>query len=431
MLDESPSPLFTNDNPQDDIQQIALTQIAEVMQIEQQLYPEWDELSIEDRTIMVQGEVDHVLTVEGHLNQASESAYDRLDSLLKVHQMTPLFREKFVDGKQKHVIHILDGRLKTPSTPSPIPNIVLLCLTIASLLYIGTITAIGEIGLSDPAFALTLKQNIFSELWRGLPYAISLLLILGSHEMAHWLMMRKYQVVASLPYFIPSFTYGLFGTFGAIIITKGAIRNRKVLFDIGVSGPLAGLVFIIPILVIGLATSPVIEVSGGLVEGNSVLYAVTKIVMFGEFLPNGTSDVILNQLAKAGWTGLFVTALNLIPLGQLDGGHILYSLWGEKARRFYLPLLGILVLLTLFVYSLWALWFMMLLVLGKVYAAPLDDITPLDPTRQKLAIAMLIICGLIFIPAPITTPDGSGGLIAGLLVMLIWQGLRGVFSRRM
>lgn len=430
MRQESPSPA-SNNTQEDDMQQIALNQIAEVMQTEQQLYPEWDELSIEDRTIMIQGDVDHILTVEGHLIQDSELAYETLDSLLKVHQMTPLFREKLGEGKDKHIIHILDGRIKTPKPPSPIPNILLLLLTIASLLYIGTITAIGEIGLSDPTLASSLRQNIIPELWRGLPYAISLLLILGSHEMAHWLMMRKHQVVASLPYFIPSFTYGLFGTFGAIIITKGAIRNRKALFDIGVSGPLAGLVFIIPILVIGLATSPVIEVSDGLVEGNSMVYALTKIVMFGEFLPNDTSDVILNQLAKAGWTGLFVTALNLIPLGQLDGGHILYSLWGHRARRFYIPILSVLVFLTLFVYSLWVLWFMMLLVLGKVYAVPLDDITPLDPMRRKLAIAILIICGLIFIPAPITTPDGSGGLIAGLLIIVTWQTASRIFSRQM
>lgn len=420
----------TTIDPLEDLQQIALTHIADVMHITRQQYPEWDELPVEDRAIMIQGDVDHVLTVEGQLTLDSESAYEMLDTLLKAHQMTPLFRENTRDGEATHHIHILDGRLKTPRTPSFIPNVVLLILTIISLLYIGTITAIGEIGLTDEILATTLKQNIIPELWRGTPYAISLLIILGGHEMAHWFVMRRHRVVASLPYFIPSFNYGLFGTFGALIITKGAIRDRKALFDIGVSGPLVGLAFIIPILFIGLATSPVIEISGGLVEGNSIGYALAKILMFGEFLPNGTSDVILNQLAKAGWTGLFVTALNLIPLGQLDGGHILYALWGNKARRFFIPILGVIMFLTLFVYSLWILWFMMLLVLGKVYAVPLDDITPLDPFRRKIAIATLIIFALIFIPVPITTPDGSGGLLAGLLVIITGQKLREVFSRR-
>lgn len=422
-------PTLHDSNISDDLQHIALSLIADVMQVEQQLYPEWEELSTEDRAIMVQGDVDHVLTVEGQLTQDSQSAYQILDTRLSDHNMTPLFRETLSNGDIKHVIHILDGRIKTPQTPSTIPNIILLILTIASLLYIGTITAIGEIRLADPEFATLLRENIVPELWRGYPYAISLLLILGSHEMAHWLMMRKHRVVASLPYFIPSFTYGLFGTFGAIIITKGAIRNRKALFDIGASGPLVGLIFCIPILIIGLATSPVIEFSGGLVEGNSVVYALTKILMFGEFLPNGTNDVILNQLAKAGWTGLFVTALNLIPLGQLDGGHILYALLGQKARRVYLPILGIMLFLSLFVYNLWILWFLMLLVLGKVYAVPLDDITPLDPTRRTLAIVILIFSVLIFIPAPITSPDGAGGILAGLLVVITWQRLKRVLTQ--
>ena len=421
----------TSDSPSlEDLQQIALTQIAEVMHIQQELDLEWQELAIEDRATIIQGDVDYLLTVEGHLTIESERAYERLDQLLATHQLAALFREKWTAGEVTHVIHIVEGRIKRPNTPSFIPNIVLLILTIASLLYIGMVTAIGEIGLTDPALATALRENPIPELWRGYPYAISLLLILGSHEMAHWLMMRQHRVVASLPYFIPSFTYGLFGTFGAIILTKGAIRNRKALFDIGVSGPLVGLAFVIPILFIGLATSPVIEVSGGLVEGNSMSYAMAKILMFGEFLPNGTSDVILNQLAKAGWTGLFVTALNLIPLGQLDGGHILYALWGNQARKLYIPILSIVIFLTLFVYSLWGLWFILLLALGKIYAVPLDDITPLDPTRRRIAWATLIIFVLIFIPAPITSPDSSGGLLAGLLVIVSWQRLRGIFSRR-
>ena len=110
MSDYTPSDSHTLD----DLQQIALTLIAEVMDIERQLYPEWDELSREDRAIMIQGEVDHVLTVEGQLTQESTSAYHMLDTQLSAHNMTPLFRERFVDGKAKHIIHILDGRIKTP-----------------------------------------------------------------------------------------------------------------------------------------------------------------------------------------------------------------------------------------------------------------------------------------------------------------------------
>lgn len=413
-------------------QETALDLVSDVMVIENRLFPQWDELSLEDRATMIQGDVDYMLTVDGYLKDDSESAYDVLDKQLEKQDMMALFREVYTpDGKVKHRLHILEGRMKTPSQPSPIPNIVLLILTIASTLYIGTATAIGEIRLTDVILADTLSQNVLTELWRGLPYTISIMLILGSHEMAHWFMMRKYKVVASLPYFIPSFLFSPFGTFGAVIVTKGAIKNRKALFDIGVAGPLAGLIFAIPILLIGLATSPVIEIIGGAVEGNSIVYALSKILVFGQFLPNATSDVMVNQLAWAGWTGLFVTALNLIPLGQLDGGHILYATFGSRARKLYYPILGVALFLTIFVSSIWVILLLMLMLLGKVYAVPLNDITRLDPLRRRIATLTLIIFALIFIPAPIMTPDNSGGMIASVFIAVSWYVLRSRFANRL
>ena len=176
------------------------------------------------------------------------------------------------------------------------------------------------------------------ELWRGLPYTIAILLILGSHELGHYFAARHHKLAVTLPYFIPAPFISLIGTFGAFIQLREPMRNRKVLLDVGAAGPLTGLVFAIPILLIGLATSQVGPIQpGGMVEGNSLLYALAKIIVFGRFLPNGSVDVYVNQLAWAGWTGLLVTALNLIPIGQLDGGHILYSLIGERARMPVLP----------------------------------------------------------------------------------------------
>ena len=408
---------------------IALECLSAVMDVHGQVFPQWDDIRIEDRALIIQGEVDYLMTVDGVLTVDSEFAYTQLDKAFHEHNLTALFREETVDGKRVHRVLVLDGRLKTPATPSPIPNIVLLILTIVSLLYIGTAIAIGEIGLTDAALADQLNQNLVPEFWRGLPYTLSILLILGSHEMAHWFMMRKYKVVASLPYFIPGFIFSPFGTFGAVIVTKGAIRNRKALFDIGASGPLAGLIFAIPILFVGLASSPVVEITGGAVEGNSVLYAFTKLLSLGQFYPTATHDVLLNQLAWAGWTGLFVTALNLIPLGQLDGGHILYAYLGNIARKFYYPILATALFLTLFVSSIWLILLLMLALLGKVYAVPLDDITPLDPIRRSLALFIFVIFTLIFIPAPITTPDNSGGLLAGVLVVVSSQILRRLFSQ--
>src|SRR5690606_30091955 len=125
------------------------------------------------------------------------------------------------------------------------------------------------------------------------------------------------------------------------------MKNRKVLFEIGAAGPIAGLIFAIPILLYGLSTSPLAPLGPGMVEGNSVLYAIAKFLVFGEWIPSARVDVLVNQLAWAGWTGLFVTGLNLMPIGQLDGGHILYSLIGERAKVMYYPAIAGLAALTL------------------------------------------------------------------------------------
>jgi membrane-associated protease RseP (regulator of RpoE activity) len=190
------------------------------------------------------------------------------------------------------------------------------------------------------------------------------------------------------------------------------MRNRKVLLDVGAAGPLTGLVFALPILLIGLATSQVGPVSpGGVVEGNSVLYALSKILIFGQFFPSGGYDVFVNQLAWAGWTGLLVTGLNLMPVGQLDGGHLLYSLIGERARRLYYPFMGALILLVLTGSDAWLFWLVLLFLFGRVYAAPLDMITPLDRRRKWIAVFGLIVFLLTFVPVPFSVSSEAPVLL--------------------
>jgi len=182
------------------------------------------------------------------------------------------------------------------------------------------------------------------------------------------------------------------------------MRNRKVLFDVGVAGPLAGLVVALPILFIGLATSNIepLPTEAYMLEGDSLLYAVAKYAIFGEWLPSGQEDVFINQLAKAGWTGLFITGLNLIPLGQLDGGHVLFTLLGKRAYRLYYPILGLFLLLSLF-NSAWILWTLLLMFLGRAYAVPLDNITQLGRRRRWLGYAAMVIFLLVFVPNPLQT----------------------------
>jgi membrane-associated protease RseP (regulator of RpoE activity) len=157
-------------------------------------------------------------------------------------------------------------------------------------------------------------------------------------------------------------------------------------------------------LIIGLAISPVeaYPEDGYMVEGNSILYWTAKLVVKGQILPAESEDVFMSQMAWAGWVGLFVTGLNLIPVGQLDGGHVAYTLFGKRARRFFVPVIVGLIALVILTRTLtWGIWIMLLLFLGRYYAEPLDDITPLDGRRRWLAIFTLILFLLVFVPIPL------------------------------
>jgi membrane-associated protease RseP (regulator of RpoE activity) len=170
----------------------------------------------------------------------------------------------------------------------------------------------------------------------GWKFAVPLLAILLAHEFGHYFASRFHRVPASLPYFIPLPRVGFLGTMGAVISMRDRIRSRNALLDIGASGPLAGLVVAIPVLFWGIAHSPVVPASvfGGAYfqEGQSLLYAGIKWLVHGSIPPD--HDVNLHPAAWAGWAGLLLTLINLLPFGQLDGGHVAYALFGEKQNRF-------------------------------------------------------------------------------------------------
>lgn len=382
----------------DDIREM----VGTVLLIEREIYRPEEAAPGTEQIMVVNPQSRLVVTFEGRLMLDSEAAYDQLDRLLAPFNYLPVFRTGQDD---MHVIHVLSGRVE-PKPRAVWLNIVLFVLTVFSVLLVGTEVALGEIAFADQARANALVERFWLELWRGIPYAAAIILILGAHEMGHYFAARRHKIAVTLPYFIPAPFISFLGTFGAAIQLREPMRNRKVLFDVGAAGPLTGLVFAIPILFIGLATSPVGPISpGGWLEGNSLVYALSKIIVFGRFLPDGQVDVYINQLARAGWAGLLVTALNLIPLGQLDGGHILYSLVGDKARKLFYPLLAAAVGLA-FLNEAWILWLVLIFLLGRVYAVPLDTITPLDERRRWLAIASLLIFVAIFVPVPLTQiPD--------------------------
>ncbi len=388
-------------------------QVATVMDIQHESFteaaPQVDEQPVEPG-LGLQSHL--VATFEGRLLEDAESAYEILDQQLATLNHMAVMRPTqqadntpFLD--RPHSIHIITGRVNPKPRPWW-PNLLLFIATLFSVLLVGTQLALESIHATDPLLANRLAQQIIPELWRGLPYAVGLLLILGAHEMGHYFAARYHKLSVTLPYFIPMPIPGLsmLGTMGAFIQLRQPMRNRKVLFDVGAAGPLAGLLFAVPILLIGLSQATVSATPPGALyvfEGDSLLYALAKIAIKGQYLPSGGYDVMINssQLAWAGWTGLLVTALNLMPIGQLDGGHVMYALLGERARRFYYPLLIVMGLLAL-LSNFWLFWVVLLLFFGRIYATPLDMITPLDKRRQILAVITLIIFVLVFVPAPLT-----------------------------
>lgn len=221
------------------------------------------------------------------------------------------------------------------------------------LLTFLTTTAQGAIALhpnvSVPAWQILFPVAAIRPISDGLSFSVPLMLILLCHEFGHYFTARAHRVQASLPHFIPLPPMLGAGTMGAVIGMQKVTSDRRKLIDIGASGPLAGLLVAVPIILYGLSLSPVQPLAGGLLEGNSILYAALKFVSKGTWLPNDVEDVFLHPVARAGWTGLLITMINLLPIGQLDGGHIATAYFGNRygrfARRLHqaLPLVGVVV----------------------------------------------------------------------------------------
>jgi len=254
-------------------------------------------------------------------------------------------------------------------------------------------------------FALTVVSTY---LIGGGWYSLSLISILLAHEMGHFLMSRRYGVPASLPYFLPV-PIPPFGTFGAIIKMKGRMRSRRALFDIGVAGPLMGLLISLPAIIIGLLLSKPVLLAQSQDHffhlGDSLLFVVVEKLVLGD-LPEGY-DLFLHPVAYAGWVGLFVTALNLLPVGQLDGGHITYALFGRKSKIIFGLTMMLWMGISIFFYVGWTLMIVLVLLFGFRHPPPLDDTTPLDLKRKILGGVVLSLFILSFTPIPFTQAPGG------------------------
>ncbi|MBN1874120.1 MAG: site-2 protease family protein [Anaerolineae bacterium] len=323
---------------------------------------------------------------------------------------TPLLSQTEDEYILQAVPHIIDSK-----TGNPWVNLVLFVLTIISVMFIGALHEEADLSAS--------LLNIF----RGWPFALTVLGILTAHELSHYFIGRRYNSPVSLPYFIP-LPLSILGTMGALIVQRGPMRSRKALFDIGVAGPIGGLIVAVPLLFIGLATSEVGHPSkfmdanvlrevGLQQEGNSLLYLAAKYIIHGRILPDANGEDIWlsppsrgGSVAFAAWAGLLITALNLFPIGQFDGGHVAYALWGRKAwkvARVFMFLMfawGLYLSVTgNFAGTTWLVWGGVSLLMGPRHPPPLNDVTLLDSKRKVLGWIVVIIFFLILVPIPLVT----------------------------
>ncbi len=264
-----------------------------------------------------------------------------------------------------------------------------------------------------------------SLLWMGLPYSLTLLCILFAHEMGHYLACRRYGIDASLPWFLP-FPVGL-GTLGAFIRIRSPIYTRRALFDVGFAGPIAGFVTLLPAAVIGVALSRVAHGSalhGDVVFSTPLLLRGVEALLFPHV---STADIYLHPVARAAWAGLLATALNLIPIGQLDGGHIVYAFFGRWHKTLSRILLVVLVIIGRVADSwIWYVWAALLLF--ALRHPVICDESKLGPGRVKLGWAALAMLILSFTPVPVREIEQPAGKSGDIHVRLEQPGTRGAYE---
>lgn len=296
-------------------------------------------------------------------------------------------------------------RPAAPPARWPWLNLLLFVITCISAFYVGLTWSVSYIYsdqlLQNPQFAPGLE--VFTAprvISLALIYAAVLIGILLGHEMGHYLACRHYRIDATLPFFIPAPT--LIGTLGAFIRIKAPITRRKQLFDIGISGPLTGFVLSLPAVIYGLSLSkivPPVPRENAWVFGEPLLLKWIGSLMFRNIPPEG--ELLLHPVGFAGWVGILITAFNLFPVGQLDGGHISYALLGEKSKPLARLLLGVFIVMGIFFWVGWIVWALVILLLGFKHPQLRGDREALTPGRQWLSALIIIIFILSFIPAPI------------------------------
>ncbi|MBI0583330.1 MAG: hypothetical protein ISF22_03780 [Methanomassiliicoccus sp.] len=333
------------------------------------------------------------------LVRADESTLDKnfeeMRKEMKGHGLVPLINY----SKGEHTVTVVrSNRVKKPVNLWI--NRILLAVTFVTTTLAGTLLWSEYVGAENWLTA----ENIF---YGALFFAVPLMAILGVHELSHYVASKRHGVDASLPYFIPSIPP--FGTFGAFISMRDPMPNRKALVDIGIAGPLGGLAVTIPVALIGLyLTANGHSVEGPIGDSGVMAIMIQPLYqLLALFVPMADS-MALHPTAFAAWVGFLVTAINLLPVGQLDGGHVARGLFGEKAVYLGYATFALLAIMTIF-YDGWFLFAMLVFLLGLKHPAPLNDVSKLDKRTVVLGLAGLVVLAATFVPQPITTiaPDHS------------------------
>ncbi len=344
------------------------------------------------------------LICRGQLRAAPTLAYDTVRENVRRH-FGDRFLVIFQEGIQgKPIFTLVPNPQRETAPDQPQPSLTRPGLALGLLLAtLFTTTGAGAYlaGITD-----TQLQSHPVLFWQGLPYSLALLLVLGCHEMGHYLAARYYRMRTTLPYFIPVPLF--LGTFGAFIQMRSPVPHRRALFDVGIAGPLAGLVITLPLLWWGLGHStlvPMPENGSGLLNFQalnpraSILLSLIAKLVFTDSL--GVSQAIhLHPVGIAGCLGLLVTALNLMPVGQLDGGHIVHAMYGQRMATLVGQISRLLLLLLVIVHGEFLIWAILLFFIPAVDEPALNDISELDDRRNGLGLIALTLLVMIVLPLP-------------------------------
>lgn len=330
----------------------------------------------------------------GHYPHESDAAYEEIRERFQALGYTPLLRRE----KEHDELLAFKGVIGEVKTGNPLVNVLLLLATILTTLAAGAALS------GDNTFFRSLLTGKLAELWAatrlGAPFAVTLLGILGVHEFGHYIAARLHGVAATLPYFIPMPLGGL-GTLGAFISVRSPMKNRTVLFDIGLAGPLAGFVVAVPLLVVGLLMSdpaPLFTREMTLHSLGSSILVDFIVALVTDMQPGQT--LLVHPVFFAAWLGVLITGINLLPIGQLDGGHVAYGLFGRAAHHLARGTFLLLIVAGFTLSSTWFVWAVFVLFGGLHHPPPLNDISGLNRPRQIAGLATFLLFFLIITPAP-------------------------------